>query len=250
MSLEDPFFVVKGEVQKAVTTAQGLYQRWGQLLQETQIVNKEELNWTTNELRNTLRSIEWDLEDLEETICIVESNPQKFTIAPSEVAARRSFVTEMRESVKEMQDHMSDPAAQSFVERNNRELVDDGDRCGLLSAEKVSAAASHILEEQQLHQKLIIEEQDEQLELVSGSISVLKHMSGRVGEELDEQTIMLEDFAHEMDSTQSGIDGVFKKMGRISHAARERHQWCIVCLLIITGVVILILVFALWPSER
>ncbi|XP_058022712.1 syntaxin-10 isoform X3 [Ahaetulla prasina] len=189
MSLEDPFFVVKGEVQKAVNTAQGLYQRWGQLLQETQIVNKEELNWTTNELRNTLRSIEWDLEDLEETICIVESNPQKFTIAPSEVAARRSFVTEMRESVKEMQDHMSDPAAQSFVERNNRELI--------------------------------IEEQDEQLELVSGSISVLRHMSGRVGEELDEQTIMLEDFAQEMDSTQSGIDGVFKKMGRVSHMARE-----------------------------
>ncbi|XP_058022711.1 syntaxin-10 isoform X2 [Ahaetulla prasina] len=250
MSLEDPFFVVKGEVQKAVNTAQGLYQRWGQLLQETQIVNKEELNWTTNELRNTLRSIEWDLEDLEETICIVESNPQKFTIAPSEVAARRSFVTEMRESVKEMQDHMSDPAAQSFVERNNRELVDDRDRCGLLSAEKVSAADSHILEEQQLHQKLIIEEQDEQLELVSGSISVLRHMSGRVGEELDEQTIMLEDFAQEMDSTQSGIDGVFKKMGRVSHMARERRQWCIICLLVITGVVILVLLFALWSTDR
>uniref|UniRef100_A0A670YRD0 Syntaxin 6/10/61 N-terminal domain-containing protein n=1 Tax=Pseudonaja textilis TaxID=8673 RepID=A0A670YRD0_PSETE len=68
-SVEDEFFAQ--EVQKAVNTAQGLYQRWGQLLQETQIVNKEELNWTTNELRNTLRSIEWDLEDLEETIYIL-----------------------------------------------------------------------------------------------------------------------------------------------------------------------------------
>uniref|UniRef100_A0A8C6VH78 Syntaxin 10 n=1 Tax=Naja naja TaxID=35670 RepID=A0A8C6VH78_NAJNA len=156
----------------------------------------------------------------------------------------------MRESVKEMQDHMSDPVAQSFVERNNRELVDGRNHCGLLSAEKVSAADSHILEEQQLHQKLIIEEQDEQLELVSGSISVLRHMSGRVGEELDEQTIMLEDFAHEMDNTQSGIDGVLKKMGRVSHMTRERRQWCIICLLIITGVVILILLFALWSPDR
>uniref|UniRef100_A0A8C6VES7 Syntaxin 10 n=1 Tax=Naja naja TaxID=35670 RepID=A0A8C6VES7_NAJNA len=186
-----------------------LYQRWGQLLQETQIVNKEELNWTTNELRNTLRSIEWDLEDLEETIYIL---------------LRMRMKLEMRESVKEMQDHMSDPVAQSFVERNNRELVDGRNHCGLLSAEKVSAADSHILEEQQLHQKLIIEEQDEQLELVSGSISVLRHMSGRVGEELDEQTIMLEDFAHEMDNTQSGIDGVLKKMGRVSHMTRGKRQ--------------------------
>ncbi|CAI5766369.1 syntaxin-10 isoform X2 [Podarcis lilfordi] len=71
MSLEDPFFVVKGEVQKAVNAARGLYQRWCQLLQETQVISKEEFDWTTNELRNSLRSIDWDLEDLEETIYIL-----------------------------------------------------------------------------------------------------------------------------------------------------------------------------------
>lgn len=56
------------EVQKAVNTARGLYQRWCELLQEGAAVGREELDWTTNELRNGLRSIEWDLEDLEETI--------------------------------------------------------------------------------------------------------------------------------------------------------------------------------------
>uniref|UniRef100_A0A8D2IV76 Syntaxin 6/10/61 N-terminal domain-containing protein n=1 Tax=Varanus komodoensis TaxID=61221 RepID=A0A8D2IV76_VARKO len=61
----DPLF------QKAVNTARGLYQRWCQLLQETQLVSKEEFDWTTNELRNSLRSIDWDLEDLEETIYIL-----------------------------------------------------------------------------------------------------------------------------------------------------------------------------------
>lgn len=59
------------EVQKAVNTARGLYQRWCELLQEGAAVGREELDWTTNELRNGLRSIEWDLEDLEETIDIL-----------------------------------------------------------------------------------------------------------------------------------------------------------------------------------
>lgn len=59
------------EVQKAVNTARGLYQRWCELLQEGASVGREELDWTTNELRNGLRSIEWDLEDLEETIDIL-----------------------------------------------------------------------------------------------------------------------------------------------------------------------------------
>ena len=35
--------------------------------------------------------------------------------------------------------------------------------------------------------QLIMDQQDQQLEMVSGSIQVLKHMSSRVGEELDEQ---------------------------------------------------------------
>lgn len=54
-----------------MNTARGLYQRWCELLQESAVVGREELDWTTNELRNGLRSIEWDLEDLEETIDIL-----------------------------------------------------------------------------------------------------------------------------------------------------------------------------------
>lgn len=34
-------------------------------------VSRDELDWSTNELRNCLRAIEWDLEDLSETISIL-----------------------------------------------------------------------------------------------------------------------------------------------------------------------------------
>ncbi|XP_030878233.1 syntaxin-10 [Leptonychotes weddellii] len=122
MSLEDPFFVVRGEVQKAVNTARGLYQRWCELLQEDAAVGREELDWTTNELRNGLRSIEWDLEDLEETIGIVEANPGKFKLPAGDLQERKVFVERMREAVQDMKDHMVSPAAIAFMERNNREV--------------------------------------------------------------------------------------------------------------------------------
>ena len=48
-----------------------LYQRWCELLDDPHQLNKDEYDWTTNELRNSLRSIEWDVEDLEETISIL-----------------------------------------------------------------------------------------------------------------------------------------------------------------------------------
>ena len=61
------------EVCKALNKTRGLYQRWCELQEETVVVlaTREEADWTNTELRNALRSIEWDLEDLEETIDIL-----------------------------------------------------------------------------------------------------------------------------------------------------------------------------------
>ena len=58
------------EVQKALSRARGLFERWEELLQEGTPVSRDELDWSTNELRNCLRAIDWDLEDLHETISI------------------------------------------------------------------------------------------------------------------------------------------------------------------------------------
>ncbi|XP_040846864.1 syntaxin-10 isoform X3 [Ochotona curzoniae] len=194
MSLEDPFFVVRGEVQKAVNTARGLHQRWSELLQAGSAGGREELDWTANELRNGLRSIEWDLEDLEETIDIL-------VVLAGKSAAQKS---------------PSD----------------------LLDASMVSAL-SRYLEEQQATQQLILDQQDHQLDMVSGSIRVLKHMSGRVGEELDEQGIMLDAFGHEMEHTQSRMDGVLRRLAKVSHMTSDRQQWC--AILVLLGVLLLVL---------
>uniref|UniRef100_A0A8C7AKM8 Syntaxin 6/10/61 N-terminal domain-containing protein n=1 Tax=Neovison vison TaxID=452646 RepID=A0A8C7AKM8_NEOVI len=67
MSMENSYFV-KGEVQKAVNTIQGLFETWTELLQDPSTAMREEIHWITDELRNNLWSIEWDLEDLDEII--------------------------------------------------------------------------------------------------------------------------------------------------------------------------------------
>jgi len=65
----------------------------------TPVSPTEELEWTSTELRNSLRSIEWDLEDLDESISIVEKNPRKFKITSAELSARRSFISTTKEEV-------------------------------------------------------------------------------------------------------------------------------------------------------
>ncbi|XP_003411019.1 syntaxin-6 isoform X4 [Loxodonta africana] len=255
MSMEDPFFVVKGEVQKAVNTAQGLFQRWTELLQDPSIATREEVDWTTNELRNNLRSIEWDLEDLDETISIVEANPRKFNLDATELSIRKAFITSTRQVVRDMKDQMSASSVQALAERKNRQalLGESGgqswntgttDKYGRLDRE-LQLANSHFIEEQQAQQQLIVEQQDEQLELVSGSIGVLRNMSQRIGGELEEQAVMLDDFSHELETTQSRLDNVMKKLAKVSHMTSDRRQWCAIAILFAVLLVVLVLFFVL-----
>ena len=59
------------------------------------------------ELKNSLRSIEWDLEDLEDTIQIVEKNPTKFRIDQNELSVRKAFIESTKDEVRTMKSRMS-----------------------------------------------------------------------------------------------------------------------------------------------
>ncbi|XP_034559794.1 syntaxin-6 [Notolabrus celidotus] len=254
MSMEDPFFVVKGEVLKAVNAAQSLHHRWRELLQEGGGASKEEMDWTTNELRNSLRSIEWDLEDLDETISIVESNPKKFNLDTAELMKRKAFISSTRQTVKEMKEQMSSPTAAS--DRKNKQVLlgergaqgpiwqPGPDKFSRLDRQ-LQTANSQFIDEQQGQQQLIAEQQDEHLELVSGTIGVLKNMSERIGMELDEQSVMLDDFTHEVDNSQTRLDNVMKKLAKVSHMTSDRRQWCAIGVLLAILFVVLLLFFIL-----
>ncbi|XP_063566424.1 syntaxin-6 isoform X2 [Gorilla gorilla gorilla] len=156
-----------------------------------------------------------------------------------------------------MKDQMSTSSVQALAERKNRQalLGDSGsqnwstgttDKYGRLDLDReLQRANSHFIEEQQAQQQLIVEQQDEQLELVSGSIGVLKNMSQRIGGELEEQAVMLEDFSHELESTQSRLDNVMKKLAKVSHMTSDRRQWCAIAILFAVLLVVLILFLVL-----
>ncbi|KAJ1171958.1 hypothetical protein NDU88_003815 [Pleurodeles waltl] len=236
--MEDPFFVVKGEVQKAVNTAQGLFQRWTDLLQDPTIATREEVEWTTNELRNNLR----------------KANPRKFNLDLAELNKRKAFISSTRQTVKEMKDQMSSSSVKALTEKKERQtlLGENAGQSWAPGADKykrldreLHSANTHFIEEQHTQQQLIAEQQDEQLELVSGSIGVLKNMSQRIGNELDEQAVMLDDFTHEIDSTQSRLDNVMKKLAKVSHMTSDRRQWCAIGILAAVLLVVLILFITL-----
>lgn len=58
-------------------------------------------------MKNSLRSIEWDVEDLEDTIQIVEKNPTKFRIDGAELAVRKGFIESTKDEVRRMKERLT-----------------------------------------------------------------------------------------------------------------------------------------------
>ncbi|KAG9483089.1 hypothetical protein GDO78_009176 [Eleutherodactylus coqui] len=167
---------------------------------------------------------------------------------------RKAFISETRQCVKEMKDQMTTPSVQALAEKKNRQaLLGEGTRQGWKSEQdkykgleqEIQSANTQFLDGQVTQQQMIMEQQDEELELVSGSIGVLKNMSQRIGNELDEQAVMLDDFSHELDTAQSRMDNVLKKLAKVSHMTSDRRQWCAIIVLLALLLVVLILFFTL-----
>ena len=62
------FVSLSSEVLKALHNTRELYERWRAVDEGRDIRSIEEQEWAATELRNALRSIEWDLEDLDDTV--------------------------------------------------------------------------------------------------------------------------------------------------------------------------------------
>jgi len=311
MALEDPFFVVKDEVLKALLKTRDLFESWriGQEGLEGGGVDilrsAEEQEWATTELRNSLRSIEWDLEDLDDTVQIVEKNPAKFRIDASELAVRKAFIQQTRDEVNLMKDRaenpgnfagrtldpsmdtipLASPSTPSSVtgggipHSSSSQGIGGGNRLqpphnSLKSAiggsvpgrvggshtkysrlpNEAGDSPSHSLtnsnsqmyiQQQMAHQDRLMAQQDSRLDIMSDTMGTLRNVSGAIGQELDEQAVMLDEFGTEIENAESKLDATMRKMAKVLHMANDRRQWMAIGALSSAMVIIIILLFGL-----
>ncbi|VDQ08474.1 unnamed protein product [Trichobilharzia regenti] len=108
-----------------------------------------------------------------------------------------------------------------------------------------SSSSSSVNHDPLTQQKQLLYEQDNRLDQLGTTISNLKGMSQRIGDELSDQVVLLDDFSSEMISTESRLDSVTKRTARLLHLSTDRRQWCAIFSLLITLIIILILLAVL-----
>eukprot|EP00052_Salpingoeca_macrocollata_P003227 m.34876 g.34876 ORF g.34876 m.34876 type:complete len:244 (+) comp13138_c0_seq4:62-793(+) len=242
MSSADPFAVVKNDVQQALSNAKALYARWTQLLESPG--DAEEFSWTSKELRSALKSITWDLDDLAETISVVEQAPERFKMSADELASRKAFVADTKSTVKNMQEHVAQSKGREKAksQAESRSALLGSSRYDKLQQE-IQSENQGFIEDEQQRQQLLMREQDEQLGEVTQAIGVLRQLGETIGDELDDQNEMLEEFDMEISSTQDRLSATLKKLDRTLHITKDGKQSCCICLLLIILLILIIVYF-------
>ncbi len=234
---------------QAINGVNTLYTRWQELLQTANTATDEEFVWTANELKNGVRSIEFDLQDLDETVAIVEANPQKFKLAPGEVASRKKFISDTRKLLGEIKQALLSTKAQAKLEADKRDnLIKQGAKPKAYNKfakleDALNKDNQNFLEEQQQQQQLIMKDQDHDVENLSKTVGTLREVSIVVGDEIDNQGRMLDELNTEVDSTSARMRSAISQTGKLLNDTADKRPWLIIGVLGVILIVLMVVVF-------
>eukprot|EP01136_Pigoraptor_vietnamica_P034342 Opistho-1_new@98192 len=251
--MEDPFFEVRDDVQKSINSPKELYERWQELLNEnTSAAKNEELDWVARELRTVLKTVELDLEDLDEVIKISETDPEKFDLTRSEIEDRKGFVNRARRTLSEIRDHMSHSGTRVKTQQRGELLGEAGGSKAGKKADKYARAAEEsrrqnqaFIDDQKQQQQQIIQQQDHELEQISNTLGRVKDISLKIGDELDAQDQLIDDLDQHVDNTSSRLQQLIQKVEKVSRATSDGKQMCCIVVLLIVLIVIIVLIVEL-----
>ncbi|KAL8566633.1 hypothetical protein ACOMHN_049774 [Nucella lapillus] len=181
---------------------------------------------------------------------IVEKNPKKFKIDEFELNDRRNFIERTKASIREIRRQINSPSRTTGLggEHNDRQALlstSNGpsrpqDRYTRLDTE-MERANQQYMDETLQQQQLLLTAQDDHLDMIGSSVGVLKNMSHHIGNELEDQNVLLDEFRHDVDHTETRLDHTMKKMAKVMHMSNDRRQWMAILALVIILIIIIIL---------
>lgn len=96
---------------------------------------------------------------------------------------------------------------------------------------------------QQIHEyhKQVLSDQDAQLDQLSSSIGRQRMLGIQMGDEMDDQNVMLDDLERGVDRFQGNLDRARGRLGKVARKAKDNWSWVTIAVLIIILVLLLVI---------
>ncbi|PSR78009.1 hypothetical protein PHLCEN_2v7604 [Hermanssonia centrifuga] len=211
----DPYHAVQQEVQTSLQTASTLRASYARI-RSTASEDSEELVWARNELKATLAALEADLEDLEESVRIVESTGARlFGLEEVEVLERRRYVGYVRREIDNMRaevDVDSGLRSRPHSGADMSRVASTGNFTGGSSRPSSPMPDDDQAEWARQEQQMMIRQQDQTIDTISGTLSTIAEQAGLMGREIVEHNEMLDDLEMNVDKTDSKLSDAMRRM--------------------------------------
>ncbi|KAF5356741.1 hypothetical protein D9756_006684 [Leucocoprinus leucothites] len=225
----DPYHTVQQELETSLQNAGQLFSSYRRI-QNMARDDSEELTYARNELKATLTTLEADLDDLEESVKIVESTDARmFGLDDAEVSKRRKYVGHVRKEIENMRAELS--AAPSsrrppLPSESSTPAYPPSPRGGAPEDDQSAWAR----EEQQM----MIRQQDDTMDSISGTLNTLAQQANLMGQEIGEHNELLDDLERNVDHTDNKLQGAMQRMRKFLRDSEDKGSgYCIIFLIIV-----------------
>eukprot|EP00321_Phaeocystis_globosa_P004128 CAMPEP_0118828844 /NCGR_PEP_ID=MMETSP1162-20130426/20891_1 /TAXON_ID=33656 /ORGANISM="Phaeocystis Sp, Strain CCMP2710" /LENGTH=275 /DNA_ID=CAMNT_0006759925 /DNA_START=47 /DNA_END=872 /DNA_ORIENTATION=+ len=258
MSEEDPFTLVQEEASRSLLDVQAQLAHWRELSSSTSEMDHTEANQVKVHLTATIGELQLDLDAMQSAVDHAAGDHAKFGIAHDELERRRAFISQTRAEANAIRDTL---AAAKSVRSARKERLE---RQGLLagrgssSCEMASGAAASVekiaeagrlqrgvhqahedeLQEQAQLQRAMVAEQDDNLGMLSSTMTRLGQMGLAIKDELIAQGRALDELTDEVDSTASKMKQAQQVMTKLLKSKDRGLFCCILALTITLGVLV------------
>ncbi|KAG0226876.1 Syntaxin-6 [Actinomortierella wolfii] len=250
--MEDPFILIKNEVVSSLSSATQLFESWKRIIQTVTSADNEELVKTREELDQLLEGIEQDLEDLEGAVQVVLENPQRFNLTTREANARKQFLDQTRRKVQSIKSTLAKPIKISNDQMDRLALLERPEGSSSPRGyqkpsrrDNVMYSNTKFVEQEAMQQQMLFQEQEEQLDSVMHTVLNMREIATVMGDELREQSDLLDDLDEHVDRTQNRLQSAIKRVEIFLKKNEESKSTCCIGILIMILIVLLILVIAL-----
>ncbi|CAN1123509.1 SYP61 [Linum perenne] len=241
-SAQDPFYIVKEEIQDSIDKLLSTFQQWERLPSNS----GDRVNLSKELLANS-ESIEWQVDELDKAISVAARDPSLYGIDHVELENRRIWTSSARTQVGNVK--------RSVVA--GRESIDGGatsmngmrrELMRLQNSPQPVASNQYrdnddFIQSESDRQFLLIKQQDEELDVLSASVERIGGVGLTIHEELLSQEKIIDDLGNEMDSTANRLDFVQKKVAMVMKKASFKGQLMMILFLVVLFIILFVLVF-------
>jgi chromosome segregation ATPase len=185
-----------------------------------------------------MKSCEKKVKDLRLTVELVQNDRAQFAhIDDFELEKRAQYISDMRQELEGMQQYFDgDEVKQKMIADERAGLAQQSGALGATNSDE--AENTHFIVDKQAEQRMIMQQQDEDLTELGQGVDRLNELSKGINQELQTQNRMLDDLDRDIDEAAEKMNFVMGKLAKLL----KTKDTCQICVILGLTFILLVLI--------